>query len=311
MNTIYFNRRVEDATRRRQLYSGQLFAYSPRPETVALCDFARQMIEQAFDGLDPLTAQFQMPVEQYVSIVAPLKPRFIHSPETRQLMRELLASFGCDMKTTYLDVPRLRMVTHGGYLTSGVGYAHHPHRDTWYSAPMAQLNWWLPIYDIESESSMAFHPGYWDRPILNNSEDFNYYEWNSEGRKNAAQHIKTDTRRQPKPQEPVELDPQIRVITEPGGVVMFSAAQLHSTVPNHSGRIRYSIDFRTVHIGDIVDGIGARNVDSRPTGTSVRDFVRAADSEPFPEDIVRSFDSEQSQSAKGMLVFTPPAEALL
>ncbi len=62
------------------------------------------------------------------------------------------------METTYLDVPRLRAVTSDAYLTSGVGYAHHLHRDTWYSAPMCQLNWWLPIFEMSSESSMAFHP---------------------------------------------------------------------------------------------------------------------------------------------------------
>ncbi len=91
------------------------------------------------------------------------------------------------------------MVTSDGYLTSGVGYAHHPHRDTWYSAPMAQLNWWLPIYDIVSEQSMAFHPHYFDTPIKNGSADFNYYEWNASGRKDAAKQIKKDTRKQPKP----------------------------------------------------------------------------------------------------------------
>ena len=68
------------------------------------------------------------------------------------------------------NVPRLRMVTSDGYLTSGVGYAHHPHRDTWYSAPMTQINWWLPIYEIETEQSMAFHPHYWDKPIKNGSK---------------------------------------------------------------------------------------------------------------------------------------------
>jgi hypothetical protein len=307
MNTIYFDRQIDDATRRRKLYEGQLFAYSPRPETLALCDFARSMIEDAFGDLDPQLAQFEMPVEQYVSIVAPLKPKFIHAPETKKLLRELIESFGCDTRKTYQDVPRLRMVTHGGYLTSGVGYAHHPHRDTWYSAPMCQLNWWLPIYGIESSSSMAFHPAYWDRPVRNNSDEFNYYEWNRLGRQNAAQHIKTDTRNQPKPQEPVALDPQIRVLTEPGGVVLFSAAQLHSTVPNNTGRIRYSIDFRTIHSDDVVNEIGAPNLDSRSTGTSLRDFVRCADLERMPEEVASRFDS--GRPADGMLVFAPTVGA--
>ena len=129
------------------------------------------------------------------------------------------------------------MVTSDGYLTSGVGYAHHPHRDTWYSAPMAQLNWWLPIYDIETEQSMAFHPYYFDKPIKNGSAEFNYYEWNAVGRKGAATQIKTDTRKQPKPEEELtHLDPQLRLVPPAGGIVLFSPQHLHSTVANTSGR---------------------------------------------------------------------------
>ena len=78
-----------------------------------------------------------MPVEKYVEICTPLKPGFIHHPKTKGLIRDIMEEFRCDLEKTYIDVPRLRMVTSDGYLTSGVGYAHHPHRDTWYSAPMS------------------------------------------------------------------------------------------------------------------------------------------------------------------------------
>jgi len=303
MHTVYLDSQMDDSARRRRLYEGQIFTFSPRPESVALCEFARRMIETAFDGLDPLLAQFHLPVEQFVSIAAPLKPQFIHAPETKQLLKRLLATMGCDMDKTYLDVPRLRIVTHGGYLTSGIGYAHHPHRDTWYSAPMCQLNWWLPIYEMESESSMAFHPDYWTRPVLNDSQEFNYYEWNRVGRSTAAQHIKADTRAQPKPQEPMTLNPQVRLVAEPGGMILFSAAQMHSTVANTSGRTRFSIDFRTVHSDDVVNQVGAPNIDSHPTGTSLRDFMRCSDLERIPEEVAQR--CEGGHPAEGMLVYAP------
>ena len=76
MNTLYVDSRVDDDTRRRGLYAGQLFVFSPRPSTIALRDHARAMIEEAFDGVDPAVAQYEMPVERYVEICAPLKPRF-------------------------------------------------------------------------------------------------------------------------------------------------------------------------------------------------------------------------------------------
>jgi Phytanoyl-CoA dioxygenase (PhyH) len=305
MNTVYVDGSANDALRRKRLYNGQLFVISPRPSTIALCEFAKSMIQEAFGSIDPLEAQYQMPVEQYVAIVTPLKPKFIHHPETKKLLRNLVTDCGCDLDDTYVDVPRLRMVTSDGYLTAGVGYAHHPHRDTWYSAPLAQLNWWLPIYDIESERSMAFHPAYWSKGVKNGSSDFNYYNWNSEGRKNAAQHIKTDTRKQPKPLEEIELEPQIRVIVPAGGVVLFSAAQMHSTVPNTSGKARYSIDFRTVNLTDLREGKAAPNVDSHPVGTSLRDFVRGSDGAPMPEEVVAQYDN--APAGEGVLVYRPEA----
>ena len=305
MNTVFFDSPVSEEARRRKLYDGQLFVFSPRPASIALCEFARRMIEEAFGAVDPRTAQYRMPVEEYVAIAAPLKPRFIHHPETKKLLRAVVEEYAGDLYKTYVDVPRLRMVTHGGYLTSGVGYAHHPHRDTWYSAPMCQLNWWLPVYEFQAESGMAFHPRYWDRAVKNGSSSFNYYEWNAQGRKNAAQHIKSDTRKQPRPEEPMELEPEIRVVCPPGGVILFSAAQMHSTVPNTSGQARYSIDFRTVNIDDVMAMSGAPNRDSAPVGTSLRDFRRAADLESIPEEAVRLYDG--SLPAEGALVFQPPA----
>lgn len=305
MHTIHFDSKLSDDARRGELYSGQLFVFAPRPATKALCEFAREMIEEAFRGLDPRRAQYAMPVEEYVSIVAPLKPQFIHHPRTKQLVRDVVEEMGCDLDETYIDVPRLRMVTSDGYLTSGVGYAHHPHRDTWYSAPMAQINHWLPIYDIVSENSMAFHPRYWSQPIRNGSREFNYYEWNSTGRLNAAAHVKADQRRQPKPAEPIELDPQVRLICHAGGNVVFSAAQLHSTVPNTSGVARYSIDFRTVNIADLRARRGAPNIDSEPQGTSLRDFVRASDLSPMPADVVAMY--ENVEPGGGILIFKPDA----
>jgi hypothetical protein len=303
MNTIYVNSTASDQARRDGLYSGQLYSYRPTQSSLRLCKFASQLIEEAFQPLDPSLAQFSMPVEQFVSIVAPLKPRFIHHPNTRGLVRDLVEEMGCDLEDTYLDVPRLRMVTHGGYLTSGVGYAHHPHRDVWYSAPASQINWWIPIYEVQSENSMSFHPRYWNEPVENDSNEFDYYRWNREGRANAAAHIKSDTRKQPKPQKPVELQPEIRIITEPGGMLLFSAAQLHSTVPNTSGVTRFSIDFRTVSLRDVKEDRGAPNIDTRCTGTSLRDFVRASDSAPMPEDVALRFDHEHS--ADDVLVYKP------
>jgi hypothetical protein len=303
MHSIYVESKMGDDKRRQHLYEGQLFVYGPRPSALAFTNFAAEMIKDAFGKEDPTTAQYDMPVEEFVRIFAPLKPAFIHHPESKRLIAAMLEDFGCDMDTTYLDVPRLRAVTSDAYLTSGVGYAHHPHRDTWYSAPMCQLNWWLPIFPMASEGSMAFHPRYWNEAVKNGSSKFNYYAWNSTGRADAAKHIKSDTREQPKPEQPMNLDPQVRVISEPGGTLVFSAAAMHSTVANTSGKTRFSIDFRTVNLNDVKSRTGAPNLDSHPVGTSLRDFMRGKDLSRMPEEIAARYDTDAS--GEGVKIYRP------
>ena len=66
MNALYVNAGVSDDIRRNRLYDGQLFVYSARSSTRALCEFAQELAEQAFAPHDPRDAQYHMPVDEYV-----------------------------------------------------------------------------------------------------------------------------------------------------------------------------------------------------------------------------------------------------
>jgi hypothetical protein len=291
MNTILFDPPLNDDARRQQLYDGQLVVYSATPSSLALVEFARTLIREAFGSLDPETAQYHMPVEEYAALLAELKPKFIHHERSKTLIQGILREVGCDLEKTYFDVPRMRTATSDDYLTSGIAYAFHPHRDTWYSAPQCQLNWWLPVFELESNRSMAFHPYYWSHGVPNSSRGYNYAEWTRTNRFNAAQHVKVDTRVQPKAEGAIELDPQVRVITPVGGLLIFSAAHLHSTVPNTTGKTRFSLDFRTVHLDDARAFRGAPNVDSACTGTTMNDYLRGSDLSHLPAEIVEMHEA--------------------
>ncbi len=282
---IYVDSSMSDDSRRSEIYSGSVFAHSPSPNSLKLCRLAQAMIEEVFQPFDPLKVHNHISAEKCAEILATLKPRFIHHSESKQCIQGMLADLGCDLSQTYFDVPRMRTAFPGDFLKSGIAYAFHPHRDTWYSAPYCQINWWMPIYDLNSENCMALHPHYFDRPIKNSSAGYNYHKWNLESRQNAAQHVKTDTRVQPRPEEPLDLDPQVRMVCKVGGAYQFSAASLHSTVPNTSDVVRYSIDFRTVHLADVRSRIGARNVDSQCTGTTMGDYLKGTDYSHIPEEI--------------------------
>ena len=83
MNSIYVDSKFDDEKRRQHLYDGQLFVYSPRPSALAFTNFAAEMIKDAFGKDDPTTAQYDMPVEEFVRIFAPAQAGLHSSPGDR------------------------------------------------------------------------------------------------------------------------------------------------------------------------------------------------------------------------------------
>lgn len=290
MNTVYFDSPATDDQRRAALFEGQIFAYSPRPSVRALVDFAREFIEDAFGNLDPLTAQHQLAPDAYEQLLTDFKPTFINHPHSKRLVQDLLLDFGCNPELTYFDVPRLRTSTSHQYLTRGLAYSFEAHRDTWFSGPMNQINWWLPVYEYESGNGVAVHPQYWHQAVPNGSEGFNCHDWDAEGRRIAASPGTPDRRRRPQPDAALPLDPQVRLVLPVGGVMAFSAAHLHSTVPNQTGRSRFSIDFRMVNLDDVRRRRAAPNLDTRCTGTTLGVYYRLSDHARIPQELVAEYE---------------------
>jgi hypothetical protein len=292
MVAIYVDHPLPDDARRRLLFDGALLLNSRSKATVALSEYAGSMIGEAFSPHAPETAQNDIPVQEFVERVAPLKKAFTNAQRTKELIRDVLIDAGCDLADTYFDVPRLRVVPHGGYLSAGVSYAYKPHRDTWYAAPLAQINWWMPIYAVTPQRAMSFFPEYWDKSVRNSSCDFDYEEWCTVGRPGAVSQVTIDTRKHPLPLEEVSAASDLRIGGMPGDMIRFSGSHLHSTFPNVSGVTRFSADFRTVSLQDLRTRTGAPNVDSSATGSTLRDFISAKDFTPIPE--VSAFGSAES-----------------
>lgn len=301
MGAIFFDAAVTDDERRERLYSGDIFIYSASPGTRELTELAREMLEKAFAPFDPRKIQEYLKPEEVAQVLSKLKPKFIHHPECKKIIPTIMREMGVDLDRLYFDVPRIRSAYPTDFLSAGIAYAFHPHRDTWYSAPMCQLNWWIPIYPLHPDNAMGFYPRYFDEPIRNSSDRYNYYEWNANNRASAAKHVKVDTREQPKAQETLE-NVTVRYLPPPGGIVLFSGAQLHESVPNTTDLTRYSIDFRTVHLDDLQGRRGAPNLDSHCTGTTMRDYLRATDLSHLPAEVIRNYD-DGTEKAEEVLYF--------
>ena len=296
MTTVFFDSDMTDDERRNHLYGGDLFTYSATQSSKDFCEFAREMICEAFDDSDPETAQSRIDVQEYVNTLAKLKPEFIHHAESKKFVRDVLRTLDCDLSDTYFDVPRMRSSTSDGYLTTGIAYAWHPHRDTWYSAPKAQINVWLPIFPIRSSNTVAFHPPYFGQNVANDSERYNYYQWNKKFRGAAVDQKGPDKRPLPGPTHEIDRSSEVRLVCPVGGLILFSGAQLHSSVQNLSGLTRFSIDFRVINVRDVLAGIGGPTIDVKCTGSNIRDFIMAEDFSRVGQDVVKLFNDGTEDS---------------
>ena len=101
-------------------------------------------------------------------------------------------------------------------------------------------------------------------------------------------------------------DQELILLPAPGEVLLFSGAQLHASIPNTSGRARFSVDFRTVSVPDLLAGRGAPLVDVNCTGTAIRDFINVADERSFDEELVQDLFGPPPEGA--VLVFGAPAQ---
>ena len=289
-NIIYYDSAHGDEERRRNIYKGHIYLYSPKPAVMRLVSLARTMIEDAFGGRNPEKAQYEMAVGDFEALLNKLKPAFVNSAEGKVIMRDILAEMGCDTDKVYFDLPRMRSSTSDNYLTTGIAYAFDAHRDSWFSGPLNQINWWFPIYDIAPENAMVFYPNYFAKHLENGSKGYNCHAWNDLTRQIARGEAQENGRKRPMPLEPVDDSQEMIIIPPVGGMILFSGTHLHASIPNHSGKTRYSIDFRTVHEDDTRNHVGAANVDNYCTGTVMRDFIHPTTHQVLPQDIILSYE---------------------
>ncbi len=284
--TLYVNRPVGDDARRESLFDGNIYLHTGVPAADALAEHAKDLISEAFRGFDPQVAQFEMSVQEFIDRVAPLKAEFTNGQQSKVLCQAFAEALGCDPDTTYFDLPRLRVIPADNFLTSGVSYNYKAHRDMWYGQPQELVNYWVPVFPVVGENAMSVFVEYFDKPVRNASQNYDYDEWVQKHRPAAVIQTTADNRPHPLPEESIDSRSEIRIAGTAGDVMIFSSNHLHASAPNSSGVTRFSYDLRTINIDDLRNGRGPRNVDSGATGSTLGDFLRVSDLAPLnPEQL--------------------------
>ena len=291
-----------------QLYAGNLVILTRLRALSDFVEYTREELTELFKPHDPEHVHEHIDPPEMAKILGAWKPRFIHSERSKKLVRADHRRGGVPGRRYALRPAQAADVLSCRGTLRPVSPSPFPwHRDVWYSAPAQQINWWLPIFPVRDDNAMSFDLPSFDRAVPNTSDAFDYYRNNAQ----PADHGDAGDPRACRP-GPAALnhkpDQELVILPAPGEVLLFSGAQLHASIPNTSGRARYSVDFRTVDVPDLMAGRGAPLVDVHCTGTAIRDFINVADESSFDEEtVIKLFGAPP---ADAMLVFgSPDAES--
>lgn len=271
---------LSDAERGARLFAGEVMIFRQLPAALDLVTLASERLRACFPEVaDPTEAQQALSEAEFLNRVVALTAAWRKDSGAADAFGKLLASLGCDPGETYVDDFYLRTQP------SEVGRTHrrtkplHAHRDSWGSNLMAQVNWWLPVTPLTPGRTLALFPGYWDRPIANDSADWDWEDLKAARRRARKEGRDPDAAYPtlPKPLESVAEEEAVPLLPEVGDVVAFSAAHLHASVPNRTGITRFSLETRTIWKGDLTAGRGAPNLDGRAPRQPREWFRRLSD----------------------------------
>jgi hypothetical protein len=148
---IAIDANVSGGCLRRQLHSGSLVILTRLQALRDFVEYTREELTELFKPHDPEHVHEYIDPPEMAKILGVWKPRFIHSGKSKKLVRGVIEEAGFSATEKHYDLPKPRTSFPVGHLTTGVAFAFPWHRDTWYSAPAQQINWWLPIFPVRED----------------------------------------------------------------------------------------------------------------------------------------------------------------
>ena len=258
-----------------RMYAGRILFFEGLAPVQALINETRAILEAVFDGAHPPTAYRALGLSAYRKTLRQAQKRFAQSPEITRHWVDALIAAGLAPEATYRD--RLVLRAAPPYETANApGYGLLPaHRDSWGAGLDCQINWWLPIYDLTAERTMAVFPRAFDRPVVNDSAG-----WDSGRARSEPGYPELPTAR-----EPIDWDEALPLVVPTGTLMAFSATHLHATIPNTSDEARISSETRTVDRRDLIAGRGAPDVDRGPVTPGTAWFRRLQGGPSLQDDL--------------------------
>jgi hypothetical protein len=281
-SSILYNPEFTSEKLKEIIFNGQIIVFSNSEYSKALTKFTITFLRKNFNTENIKSFESKNSKEDFYKLTLNLKPILSNLLETKTLIKLILKEKNLNLDTNYFDLLRLRSITSYAHTIKEAKPAFAIHRDTWYANSESQINWWIPLFDVTELDMFSFYPEYFSKPVRNNSNEFDYNEWNSAG------GFQSDTNNRfkifPELKENIDLKNELKILCKAGDLLVFSASHLHGTTPNLTNETRFSLDFRTVDIEDINKN-AAPNVDNYSKGSILQDMLSAKSFLKYSESI--------------------------
>ena len=248
------------------LYAGHCFALPPLRSSRQLVQLVLQHWSTQFD-CPPEAVHTKYSNADILSKLSVLRTLIRQSHQIQQEQASVAREAGFS-DTFLMDSLRLRVVTPEMPNIADAQPVFYAHRDTWYANPIDQINFWMPLHDVSSSCTFQIYPSCFQKPISNNSDQFDYRSFSKEVGWQASGP--TQTHRYPKALE-WPTGPCFTLEGTSASVWCFSGQHLHQTCLRPS-QSRVSLDFRCCPILS-TDVPLPLNVDNRSSGSTKGDFI--------------------------------------
>lgn len=259
---------------RRRLFKGEVYLTSPTEASRILVEKVIEDLREGLKTQDIRRAHMASSTDEFFHRMGRLRRHFYLEPAYHRRLREVAESCGFDRLGIAFDPIRIRVVLPGGHRNRLAAPVYFAHRDTWYSHPQSLIVWWIPLHDLRAEETFQFYPEEFERAVDNDSEGFDYSEWIKDGPElRIGWQQKESGVRNTYPRADAGGCHGEGFSCRAAEMLLFSGSQFHQTLEQDLGTIRFSLDFRVVHLDDLRSGAGALNVDNRSRGDTTGDYI--------------------------------------
>lgn len=264
-------------TTRERIFRGEVFLTPPGTASTSLVSSVKVDMAAELETEDIRRAHQKWSDAEFFTRMGNLRRHFYLSGEYHEKLRNVAEECGFSRDKIAFDPIRIRVVLPGGHHNPKAAPVYFPHRDTWYAHPESLIVWWIPLHDLRADETFVFFPDDYDRKVDNDSETFDYSDWVKDGPALKIGWQKSDTGETggyPRALSQPDTDQGMGFSCCAAEHLIFSGAHYHQTLPQDFDTIRYSLDFRVVHLDDIDTGSGSPNTDNRSRGSTFSDYIK-------------------------------------